>query len=109
MSEHHLDRINSSASVGARVVERMWGGPLWSPVWGMLTSHRRRTTAGDHKGPPFPAPPPSPLRNPGLEFRFMPIGRYWARPWIQRWVFALALLFAVAFLLFPLTASAHAI
>jgi hypothetical protein len=33
----------------------------------MQTVHRRasicrRTTAGDHKGPPFPAPPPSPLQ-----------------------------------------------
>src|SRR5438094_2784673 len=40
----------------------MWGGPSWSPVGrGMLTIYRRagvygRTTAGDHEGPPFPAP-----------------------------------------------------
>jgi hypothetical protein len=35
--------------------------------WGCdrSTGEHRQQDAGDHKGPPFPTPPPSPLRNPG--------------------------------------------
>ncbi len=34
-----------------------WGCDSVSPM-----SEHREQNAGDHKGPPFPAPPPSPLR-----------------------------------------------
>ena len=39
------------------------GGVGRRPVY-RQTSIVRRSTAGDHKGPPFPTPPLSPLRNP---------------------------------------------
>src|SRR5207247_1519316 len=58
-----------STSVGARADDVGLGGPSWSPVGGAgpLLCHRqasvaRRTTAGDHKGPPVHPSPPSPLR-----------------------------------------------
>jgi hypothetical protein len=43
------------------------GGPLWSPVvlFPVLTCGGNALTPpapGDHKGPPFPTPPPSPLQ-----------------------------------------------
>src|SRR6266487_6930249 len=58
-----------SYPVGARADDVGLGGPSWSPVGGVgpLLCHRqatisRRTTAGDHEGPPIHSTPPSPLR-----------------------------------------------
>ncbi len=41
----------------AFMVARGWGCDRVSP-----TGEHREQDAGDHKGPPFPTPPPSPLR-----------------------------------------------
>jgi hypothetical protein len=35
-----------------------WGGVIAFPA-----CEHREQDAGDHKGPPFPTPPPSPLQN----------------------------------------------
>src|SRR5579859_7142302 len=60
-------RKRPSLSVGARVDDVAWGGPLWSPAspFHSLKSRTRATLpspAGDHKGPPCHPTPPSPLR-----------------------------------------------
>jgi len=68
----------------------MRGGPSWSPVGGdaarSSTSQRlRRTTAGDHEGPPFPAPPPSPLRRKEAPFlQNLPVSVFEVALWIHQ-------------------------
>ena len=42
----------------------------------------RRPTAGDRKGPPRIPQPPSPLQNPELGLRLMPIGIPLRVPWL---------------------------
>ncbi len=73
-SGHGLE--SASISVGARVEEGWMGGPLWSPASPSIVDivvverHKQGWRAipspatGDHKGPPNPSRPPSPLRIP---------------------------------------------
>jgi hypothetical protein len=93
MNEHCRETINCVgadacilASVGAKVDDVRLGGPLWSPdveEYGTFSDgpaspgEPRRATIKAH---PASTQPPSPLQNPGLKFRFMPIGWMLASP-----------------------------
>ena len=79
----HQPKTLSQDSVGARVVEGMGGGPLWSPV--VLWPGSIPLPAGDHKGPPHHPPSTlAPTNHPApcvaIRLRLKPIGRPQGRP-----------------------------
>jgi len=54
--------------------EGLYGRPRPLPLAHTLGEHDHPPPTGDHKGPPHPAPPPSPLRSSDeLCVRLMPI------------------------------------
>jgi hypothetical protein len=101
-------RKNTLHHVGARVVE--WGrvGLDGRPRGGDGQAvHYRSTRPGNPqrttiKAHPASTQPPSPLRNPRLRLRLMPVLAPLRSPWGG------ALLLALVVLLFPIQASAHA-
>ncbi len=44
-------------------LQGLYGRPCWWCDRVPPTGEHREQDAGDHKGPPFPTPPPSPLQN----------------------------------------------